>query len=69
MFGVLAISACHARAEATSFDKWLANPFPPAAGFSLPFGDDGAATRIGESYGTGVQTGEDVPIGTMVVIF
>jgi hypothetical protein len=59
VFGVLALSACKARAEVTSFDKWLENPFPPADNFSLPFGDDGAATRMGESYGTGVQTGED----------
>jgi hypothetical protein len=60
VFGVLALSACKARAAATSFDKWLENPFPPADAFSFPVGDGWyIATRIGESSGTGVQTGED----------
>lgn len=75
--GALALAtACHARPIATSFDKWLENPFPPADGFSFPVGDgegDGTytghadaqhsgwyvATRMGESYATGVDTGEE----------
>ena len=27
------------RAEASSFDRWLRNPYPVASGFSFPVGD------------------------------
>ena len=35
----LAILAPAARAEASSFDRWLRNPYPVADGFSFPVGD------------------------------
>ena len=35
----LAILAPAARAEASSFDRWLRNPYPVANGFSFPVGD------------------------------
>jgi len=77
--GVLAFSsACHGRAAATSaptsFDKWLENPFPPAAGFSFPVGD-GEGQGSHEQPVTAIATGKvvvarrfDNPSGLVVMI-
>ena len=34
-----AVSLVAIRVEASSFDRWLRNPYPVASGFSFPVGD------------------------------
>jgi murein DD-endopeptidase MepM/ murein hydrolase activator NlpD len=59
-----------ARAEASSFDRWLRNPYPVAAGFSFPVGDGeggGAYTdpagRRHDGWYVATHLGDVYPLG------
>jgi murein DD-endopeptidase MepM/ murein hydrolase activator NlpD len=64
-----------ARAEASSFDRWLRNPYPVATGFSFPVGDGEGGDTSKDSSVRAIATGKVVvarrfakPWGLVVVI-